>query len=474
MAVEVEFYIFSKKKNSTLRPSGGSRTYQCTLKDGCGVINPVLLLEAYNPSMLNYAHIAMFGRYYYVQEWVYDRGLWTANLRVDPLASWRDGIAAGSYYCTRCYNGLLRTTTQQSIADATYPGTAEVTIKQALAASPWAKNLNSGCYVISTMSNDNNGIGGMSTYVLTASQFGALKNFMFSSPAYLGIDDTELSAGMQKMAYNPGDYILSAMWLPLQVPTGGSTTVKFGWWDSGISAHRIGETCVAEATVEFSIDKHPQSLNEGGGSNEYRYLNGAPYSKFHLYAPPFGEIELCPNDFLMDKKLSCLVTIDAISGDGTMQIVSNNGVIGTASAHCAVDINLGAIVVNASDILSGGVGSAIGKAFNFGIGAVSSWIGGGSVGDVFESGYASLSSHVLGSKGGGFAAFVTGFWRIIEAFTTVTPPAPEEFGYPYCGEISPSVATGYYKMQHPHVTIAATDAEINQIVSEMEAGFFYE
>ncbi len=473
MAINVTFYTFNKKKNSTLLPTGGT-SFSCNLKDGCGVLAPQILLDTGNPSSYNYAHIPLFGRYYYVRDWFYNAGLWTASLAIDPLASWRDGIAAGSYYCTRCYNGLLRTTTQQSIADATYPGTAEVTIKQALAASPWAKSLNTGCYVISTMSNDNNGIGGMSTYVLTATQFGALKNFMFSSPAYLGIDDTELSEGMQKMAYNPGDYILSAMWLPLQAPTDGSTTVKFGWWDSGISASRIGETGVAEATVEFAIDKHPQSLNEAGGSNEYRYLNGAPYSKFHLYAPPFGEIELCPNDFLMDKKISCLVTIDAISGDGTMQIVSNNGVIGAASAHCAVDINLGAVVVNASDILSGGIGSAIGKAFNFGIGAVSSWIGGGDVGDVFESGYAALSSHVLGSKGGGFAAFVTGFWRIIEAFTNVTTPAPEEFGYPYCGVISPSVATGYYKMRNPHLEIAATDVEINQIVAEMEAGFFYE
>lgn len=472
MAISVNFYSFSKKKNSTKRPSGGT-TFSCTLKDNCGVLAPQIILDTENPSGYNYAYIPTFGRYYYVREWAYDRGLWTAQLAVDELASWRDEIAAGSYYCVRKNNGELRTTTEQSISDATYPGTAEVTIKQSLAASPWAHDLGSGCYVVSTMSSDNNGIGGMSTYVLSASQFGALKNFMFSSPAYLDIDDSELSQGMQKMAYNPGDYILSAMWLPLQAPKGADTTVKFGWWDSGVAASRIGSSGVASAVVEFTLDKHPQSLTSAGALNEFRYLNGDPYSKYHLFAPPFGEIELSPNDFLTETKLSCAITVDAISGDGTLMLLTNNGIMGLATAHCAVDINLGSIVVNASDILSGGMGSAIGKALNFGLGAVSGLFGGQDTAKIFESGFSALSSHVLGSKGGGFSAFTNSLWRIGEAFTTITPPAPEEFGYPACKVVTPNV-TGYYKMANPHLSIPATEIEINQIISDMEAGYFYE
>lgn len=471
MAIEVKFYIFSKKKNSTLRPSGESRTYQCTLKDGCGVINPVLMLEAYNPSMLNYAHIAMFNRYYYVREWVYDRGLWTASLTVDPLASWKDSIGEQSYYCTRSYiPGRLRSPAEQNIADGLYPCTSASNAKMVVGTSPWAKSLDEGCYIVSTMSSDASGIGGMSTYVLNASQFGALKSFMFSSPAYLGIDDNELSEGLQKMAYNPGDYILSAMWLPVKAAEGRATTVKFGWWDSGVSANLITAKGVVSSTVDFTIDRHPQA------GNEYKYLNGAPYTKYQLYAPPFGLIELSPSDYIVadeefsPDKITCNVDIDVISGDGTMSIVYNTIVKSVHTAHCAVDINLGSIVVNASSILQG---DTFGNLLNAGLGAVSSLFAGGSGTDILQSGFAALSSHTLGAKGGGLSAFTTRSWILTESFAQMMEPAPEEFGYPTCGMEKPEKGA-FYRMAKPHVKIAGTEGEINQIVAEMEAGFFYE
>lgn len=469
MAIEVNFYIFSKKKNSTLRPSGGSRAYQCTLKDGCGVINPVLMLEAFNPSMLNYAHIAMFGRYYYVREWVYDRGLWTASLTVDPLASWKDGISEGTYYCVRSYiPGLLRSVEEQCIADGTYPGTAKVEYKRSANDSPWVNSLNEGTYIVSTMSSDANAVGGMSTYVLTSAQFNSLRNFMFGSPDYLGIDESEMSQSLQKMVYNPGDYILSAVWLPLKNNFATtSATVKFGWWDSGVACFQLPNKGQTSTTIDFDIDKHPQA------GNEYRYLNGQPYTKYHLYAPPFGEIELCPNDFLLADKIHCRVDIDLISGVGTLTITAQEleGLVTVATAQCSIDINLGSIVVNTSSLMSGG---GMGALVNMGIGALSSLFGGGDAGTILESGYAALSSHTLGAKGGGMSALITQPWILTQAFTYVTPPQPEEFGYPTCKIMGNPLSNGYYKMRNPHVSIAATDAEINQIVSEMEAGFFYE
>lgn len=475
MAITVEFYLFAKKKNSTLRPSGDSHSYQCVLKDGCGVINPVLLLdlkdETLSPARLNYAYIANFGRYYYVREWNYDRGLWTASLTVDPLASWKESIGAESYYCTRSYiPGRLRSVAEQNIADGLYPCTSASNAKMVVGTSPWAKSLDDGCYIVSTMSSDSSGIGGMSTYVLNASQFGALKSFMFSSPAYLGIDDSELSEGLQKMSYNPGDYILSAMWLPVKATAGQATTVKFGWWDSGVSANLITAKGVVSSTVDFTIDRHPQA------GNEYKYLNGAPYTKYQLYAPPFGLIELSPSDYIVadeqtsPNKFSCIVDIDVISGDGTMSIVYNTIVKSVHTAHCAVDINLGSIVVNASSILQG---DTFGNLLNAGLGAVSSLFSGGSSTDILQSGFAALSSHTLGAKGGGLSAFTARSWILTESFAQMMEPEPEEFGYPTCGMEKPEEGA-FYRMANPHVKIAGTEGEINQIVAEMEAGFFYE
>ena len=89
--MNVLFYNHAKRNNSTKLPTEGVNI-PCVLKDECFVTSPVLELKTAERPTYNYAYIADFGRYYYVNDWTYYRGIWSCNLSVDVLTSWRSNI----------------------------------------------------------------------------------------------------------------------------------------------------------------------------------------------------------------------------------------------------------------------------------------------------------------------------------------------------------------------------------------------
>lgn len=78
------------KVDKTFTASG---TYECVLKDGTSVENPVLLLNTSNISGCNYMYISDFGRYYFINDVVSVRnGLWEVHGHVDVLKTYSSGI----------------------------------------------------------------------------------------------------------------------------------------------------------------------------------------------------------------------------------------------------------------------------------------------------------------------------------------------------------------------------------------------
>ena len=114
---------FSKKKNSTATPSSNSEPLSGTLREGCSVIKPIIGFELSRLTFANwnYAYISDFYRYYYIQDWVWDEGLWWAYMEVDPLASFKAGIGASSCYVLRSASEY-----NNKIIDSIYPTRNEV------------------------------------------------------------------------------------------------------------------------------------------------------------------------------------------------------------------------------------------------------------------------------------------------------------------------------------------------------------
>lgn len=66
-----------------------------TLRDSCSLIEPVINIESSNVLRFNYAYIPDFQRYYFVKEITNLRkNIWTLELEVDPLMSFKGDILA--------------------------------------------------------------------------------------------------------------------------------------------------------------------------------------------------------------------------------------------------------------------------------------------------------------------------------------------------------------------------------------------
>ena len=93
--MNIDFFAsFYKKENSTKRPMspGDQLTTKVTvtghLKEPCSVLHPVISLQSppnpnQPPDFYRYAYIPLFSRYYWVDDWTWENGLWTVHLDVD-------------------------------------------------------------------------------------------------------------------------------------------------------------------------------------------------------------------------------------------------------------------------------------------------------------------------------------------------------------------------------------------------------
>ena len=233
MAIDVNFYTFNKKPNSTKQPEGTGTTFPCNLIEPTSFTAPdISLAVSAKPVAYNYAYIPEFGRYYFVNDWTYSRGLWYASLAVDVLASFKSYIGEQSQYILR---SAYRS--NEKIIDTLYPtksGPSNVFTysSDAGGGNPFVSNFSEGRYVVGIINGDIGAIGCVSYYVFTNSQFRAFCNVLMGTGSWMYEGIEEIGEELTKVLFNPFQYVASCMWLPVSsVATGGSVSaISYGWW----------------------------------------------------------------------------------------------------------------------------------------------------------------------------------------------------------------------------------------------------
>ena len=454
MAIDVNFYTFSKKPNSTKIPTGAAATLKCNLIEPTSFTAPdIALVVPAKPTVYNYAYIPEFSRYYFIQDWTYSAGLWRASLSVDALASYREYIGSQKQYVLRS-----SAASDGKIIDTMYPTKNDVVRISSPAQyvdGGFKQSYISGTYIVGIVNSDSSSIGCVSYYAFTNSQFRALCDKLMGSTdwMYNGID--EISLELTKVLFNPFQYIASCMWIPLSV-SGSSTSVKYGWWDLGVTASKIsGNTYFVGAS--FKIPKHPQ---ESRGE----YLNGAPFSRYSLDWPCFGKFPIDANIVKDYENLLCSVQVDPVSGIGTLQIKLGDIQIGAYQAQIGVPIQIAQMGVDYSGVISN-LSSAVGSAMELDFGSVFS-----NIGNAIKSAIPQLSTS---SKNGTISSFH--FEPILYCeFYKVVDDDNEHMGRPLCIDVKPSSIPGYMLCADVELAIPCTKPEIDNIVSTMESGFYYE
>ena len=506
----VEFLSFSKRSNSTKQPTTGQTALSCQLKDPTSMITPTLLIKnvpsGWNP-IWNYAHIAAFDRYYFINNWRWMNGVWECDLVCDVLASFKTEIGNLSEYVLRSSNEYT-----ERIVDLQYPTTTETRVNAAMLTNRFTSVFAGGYYVLGVISNDSNSAQGAVTYFqMTPAQLAALKAYMMSD-TFLGdqgltvqtVTDV-LPNELLKTLYDPFKYIASCVWMPFplsDIPDNLKTlgAMAFGWWEpvdagTNIQGYRLNPNGYVKTYSErVSIQGHPQDLSRG------RFLDHAPFTDRMLYYPPYGSIPINDDSIEPGDFIRIELTVDMILGDSVLTVFHdrpqgndsyiNMGVIGRVSAPLAVPIQLAqtSVDVNGSvtaaetlaiqGTVSAFVGSAAKNDKSFGgyINMLADTVSGGlssavsAIGDVISSPVGQLQTSGTNGSPAQYAThpYFVQKWRI------VADDDNAQKGRPLCKQKVLNTIPGYIMVDTPDVAIACMESERQQIMAFMSSGFFYE
>lgn len=466
--MQATFYQFAKRTNSTKRPSGGQE-FGIDLKAPCNIINPEIKIASQSdPTGYNYCYLPTFSRYYWVKNWTYSEGLWTASLTVDTLASYREQIGNSTEYVARSSARFDGT-----ISDGLYPATAKVQSVTTAFQGGFAETISGGFFVIGFIAKNANSVGAVTYVVMTPGNAKKLSAKLLTDVSYLSIDNAEISDSLTKILFNPYQYIVSCNYFPFSIAKITAhlplvSSVDVGWWSVDIPCWILGEdNNNLTKSVSVAIPKHPQEASRGG------YCNASPYTDYTIFLQPFGVIPLDASKLWGAATLSIQYTVDLFTGDSILRVFTDtNQLVHETTAKLGVPIQLSNITF---DVPSGGGLLQTGIAAAFG--GLQAALTGGSFSDVGNGilNAAQATNADVASKGatGSTIAFDSVPYMVAR-FKILVDDNNEDHGRPLCKRVQLSTIPGFIMVDDPDIALPATAAEIDSVKSYMKNGFFLE
>lgn len=492
MSFPVRLYEFSKKENSTARPSGTGKEYDCILVRGSGVLEPVIELKmslTSDPAAYNYAYIPAFERYYYISEWTFEGALWRARMTVDALATWRGTIGSQSFYILRASGAK-----DGSIIDTMYPvkDTFTVTAKNADGGAWFNPSdgswLTNGYFVVGILSYNTytDAIGGVNYYAMLPGSFNVLMQEMFkedgqySQKNYNVFNPISNYSNTQKanllyICENPyNDFIKSVTWVPdAPVDDTVHSSIYLGKTEiTGVKYKTVNVRKTKHYQSVISIPKHP--LTSARGS----YCNLAPFTELYLSLPKIGFVEVDPVYFADRSSMLISLDIDPITGEGMYRLYTRQGsddIVSYEVARWYCPIGVSVSIAQGKEL--GTRAEAMGGLISTALNTLTSP---GSIAQL----PAAIANVQRASKSAGPTLGNNGGWLgINSAFTTprliaihhdIAADDNSHNGRPLCQVRTPSSLGGYMMVQDADIQAPATSQELAAIKNYMESGFYYE
>ncbi len=453
---DVNFYIFSKKNNSTKTPEGSGTSFDCNIRNVSNILNPSIELRHQNPTNFNYCFIDAFDRYYFISNWTWTNGLWIASCTVDVLGSYKTQIGSVTKNVTRSASNRNGT-----LVDNIAPVTTAFT-NNYVHNMPYpnqtgsAPSLSNGVYVIGVLGNNS---GGQTMYELLPTQFQSLLSSLLTTAD--GYDWGDLTRGVINSLMNPFQYITSCRWYPNEFVTSGNDTVKCGLWGSNVTGYRIAPlTDVPYASFFIPIAKHPQTNARGD------YMNLSPFTQTMLDASVFGLIDIDTTALIGANYIGIRIFVDPYSGIGTIkgyaetsQLFTFNKILFKKDVQFGVNIPLSSNDANAvPSILTSALGLATGT------------IDFGSIGSAISSLNGQIDST---ASSGSITQHLNGF-NLHQIFRNQADIDYENKGYPLMLNTVINTLSGYVVCDDGNVDLNCTDTEKEKIKQYLENGFYYE
>lgn len=374
MSFSITLFQFDKKHNSTKLPIYGAGTLStsCELKSVCSLLSPVVTFVAstfvendnlYAPSRYTYAQISEFGRYYWITGWTWQDGIWAASMQVDPLATYKSAIGSSSQYVLRAasrYNNDLADSKYMTFYKSNRVSSAKTTISSPWKVSLTTTNCNTGFFVVGIVNNDQSAIGATSYYYFAPKSLRYFLGLLMAAPSWMNITDASLTADLQKIMFNPMQYIVSCMYIPMELPAAMQTqtdmvlNLPIGWWTIDVSG-------APAMSIFRATAPHPSSAlgfnltvprNPAAASRPYAKLS--PYTEYALEFWPFGMIALDSTKLYGSDTLYVSVEVDFITGRGILYLRSGSGErFYETVSQVGIPVSVAQITLDRSTITSG-------------------------------------------------------------------------------------------------------------------------
>lgn len=492
--MEIIFYYHKKKVNSTALPIQGTFK-NCSIKDVSSLINPYIEI-AENLSVAppwNYCYIPAYNRYYWIIEWTWERGFWSAALSVDVLSSYRETIFNSTLYVVRSasnYDG--------NIIDKIYPTKIDNELIRVPLAQPWSVDVipTNGTFVIGVIAPGGGYFGSMNYYAMSQSGYAKLCDYLSSQAVTTeeGFNEDDCSLALQKALVDPFQYIKSCKWIPLAYNDTNfkgvhRTSIPIYQWSVDVGACTQLVKCYG--SVEFNVDmrRHPQT-NERG-----MFVNYEPYTNINMFLPPFGTFPLDTTYTGINRSgFQVSMLVDYITGGGAyyVQVLDPEsrqcGIIANGYGQVAVDMQLSQVNtsmmglaftkagVGVDELVSGlSLGQmtptdTIGENPISNVGGIIRNAGMQSIGNAVQ---ARFSKAVTSGTQGGFSSYAHVPYIDYQFFTLVDDDITEE-GRPLMKNVRLGNLSGYCICKNGDVAIGGTAQEQNAIKTYLESGVYIE
>lgn len=449
---EIILYHFSKRKNSTKRPTGQGTTVPCLLKSNTSFQNPVFKLKLSLDNALQFNYLKWADHYYFINSTVsLNNDMVEISASEDVLATYRAEIS--NYTCF-----IERSNHQNPLLDdPLYLPTEDWQKQDTIVAQPVNVFVNgyAGNYIMRIV-----GAAGVETYYITEKQLGLLIGFMYTADNFQELIENTTT----KFLFDPAKYIVDLKWLPFRSSNFISimNDVNLGYWDSGVQALLIGGASNSPV-VHFSYNL--ELTNPLYSNTDFRFYNGN-FSRYFVQLPCIGVI---PVDITKTNngQLVADYYFDAYSGISDVWLKSGSSVIGHYQCQMAVPVNIAGTNVNIGDTLIGGLST------------VSSAMTGNALG--VSSGVLNTMQSILSPEVTSIGAVgsVGGILNNLEAsvicYTRMsTEPNGAGEGYADGNSRKISTCSGYLRCRNASIEISGFTGDQEQVNSYLNNGFYFE
>lgn len=438
MAIQITVYSFSKRENSTRRPTEGGLSIECYLKEETSKYNPSF--KVFDVNMLQYNYLKWNDLYYYISDVIsIANNQWQVECNIDVLASYKEDIAK-----VRCFQTYSTLGYNQDIID-----TRLSTKKNAIinTVNKPVFNQNGGYFVSYVGTNANTNV-----FIKGTNGFNILKSKLMSDDLY---ETTlkDVADYLSKKVNSATDCIISAHYSPIEPDLGGSFNILLG---GGYNTEVVGYATDHnyEETITISI---PWNFSD--------FRNRSQFTSLILYLPGYGVTELNADDFNGQTSITIYANYDVYNGDLCYRI----GERARYMCNIAVPVAVGTVSTGSTQsLLSSGesvmMGAMVGSPELVGAG-------------LFNGLLSSLSRSVgsTGSNGGASSWLsYTNIALTALSHDTTIPPSEiaEEYGRPV--NAIKVITNGYNQCVNADVYAPTSKENIQAINSYMNGGFYYE